>query len=143
MEAKEALSALGGYDNHRSPDFNREILPRCRPLVEAIGYRIAFEAAKDLGVRPEILNLFEWLCVSEGLSWYVEAGVVTRSQFQSSGSDAYSRVLAILSDELKPLNGHKCITAPITNENSWKVFVENLPLFEAPECRTPTNVSKL
>lgn len=92
---------------------------------------MAFEAAKNLGVRPEILDLFEWLCISDGLSWYVEAGLLTRIQFLGSISKAYSRVLPILVEKKELFDDHNCITAPIMTEDSWEDFVQGLPLFDA------------
>lgn len=68
LEVKQKIAALGGYDNHRSQEFNYYLLPRCRPLVEAIGYRIAYKAVKDTAVRLEVLDLFERLCISADLS---------------------------------------------------------------------------
>ncbi|KAJ0126998.1 Uncharacterized protein HZ326_29899 [Fusarium oxysporum f. sp. albedinis] len=40
-EIRSGLTEIGGYGKHRTEAFNQHILPFCRPLVEAIGHRMA------------------------------------------------------------------------------------------------------
>ncbi|EXK23437.1 hypothetical protein FOMG_19783 [Fusarium oxysporum f. sp. melonis 26406] len=54
---KSRLERIGGYKEHRGHAFDRHILPRCRPLAESIGNRMAYEAAEKWGLPSEVLTL--------------------------------------------------------------------------------------
>ena len=142
-EAKDKIADLGKNENHRSQAFNRHLLPRCRPLVEAIGHRMAYEAAKDSGVRSELLDLFQWLCISADLSWYVENCLVTREGALNSVAEAYSRAFPILLDEINSTAADDYITAPIVSEMSWEKFVDGLPSYGNPSDKSDGYQSKL
>ncbi|KJK85365.1 hypothetical protein H633G_10792 [Metarhizium anisopliae BRIP 53284] len=88
-EARQEMIDLGGYAERRSAAFNN-IVPRCRRLIEAIGERMAYEAARVRGVQRELLHLYELLCIEEDLSWYTGSGVITRNQFFKSLVEASS-----------------------------------------------------
>lgn len=61
-----------GGESHRGDAFNRLILPQARPLVEAIGHRMAYEAALDAGVDAPLLALYEAGVVRLDGAWYAE-----------------------------------------------------------------------
>ncbi|KAH6972674.1 hypothetical protein EDB80DRAFT_596136 [Ilyonectria destructans] len=143
LEAKEKMANLGGYNNHRNQEFNRHILPRCRSLVEAIGHRMAYEAAKDKGVRSEVLCLFEKLCIEADMGWYVEKGLVTRVAFLDSITDAYDAALPILLQERQTLETADYITAPIMTSESWEEFCGGLQAFGGSCAKLNNHQSKL
>lgn len=130
--ARHKLAELGGYKEHRGLEFNRHILPRCRPLVEAIGHRMAYEAARDSGVCPKVLRLFEMLCLATDLSWRLSEDRAITQTFHDSLVKAYDEVLpdmlkAVLESEAKDY-----VTAPIVSDKSWTTFVGELPSFAYP-----------
>ncbi|KAF5725245.1 acyl-coenzyme A oxidase 4 [Fusarium mundagurra] len=57
-DMKSRLNTIGGYKEHRGLAFDRHILPRCRPLAESIGNRMAYEAAEKWGLPSEVLTLY-------------------------------------------------------------------------------------
>ncbi|KAK2022059.1 hypothetical protein LX32DRAFT_711042 [Colletotrichum zoysiae] len=57
-EALEKIASLKG--GHRGTEFNSDILPRCRPLIESIGQLMAYKAARGSdAVASEVLGVFE------------------------------------------------------------------------------------
>ncbi|KAG8667996.1 hypothetical protein FPOAC1_007357 [Fusarium poae] len=131
-DMKSRLERVGGYDNHRGPAFDRYILPRCRLLAEAIGNRMAYEAAEKSGI-------------SSGCSRYplpaLEPLVQARAPSRSCSS--YSAVLAqIRSESVTPSEVDDYITAPITSDKSWESFMKGLQMLKSP-LDVLTSLSKL
>ena len=92
---------------------------------------MAYEAAKDSGVRSEVLDLFQKSCISTDLSWYVERGLVTRASFLDSIAEAYDRAFPILLNTLQDSKeADDYITAPIMSGKAWDNFVKMLPAFD-------------
>ncbi|VUC36573.1 unnamed protein product [Clonostachys rosea] len=120
-EAKKKLSEMGGYKAHRSADYNRHILPRSRPLIESIGHRMAYEAAKEAGVSPNILTLYESLCVA------VAPSTASDTIDQDRLADIYEEVLAEVMPQFKSSELKEYITAPIASKESWDEFFQSLP----------------
>ncbi|KID81999.1 Acyl-CoA oxidase/dehydrogenase, central domain protein [Metarhizium guizhouense ARSEF 977] len=128
-EARQEMIDLGGYAERRSAAFNNNIVPRCRRLIEAIGERMAYEAARVRGVQRELLHLYELLCIEEDLSWYTGSGVITRNQFFKSLVEAYKAVLPLLLQFANNTEEAAYITAPIMSDESWSIFLQTLPSF--------------
>ncbi|KAJ3992544.1 acyl-CoA dehydrogenase NM domain-like protein [Lentinula boryana] len=126
-EARDRFSNLSG--NHRSEEFNNAILPLCRPLVEFIGHRMAYEAAVDLGVNPLLVELYEAGAIRLDSSWYVENGLMSRAEQHDLESAAANKVLPDLERFLHDLEAAEYATAPIISEERWNGFVSGLPQF--------------
>jgi hypothetical protein len=79
-ECREELAGkMGGQ--YRSDAFNRLILPRCKALIEAIGQRFFYEAAKDAGPEQAILDIYEAGIVKHSPVWFaVHAGMDASAQ---------------------------------------------------------------
>lgn len=131
IEAERVLSSLGGYETHRGQAFNNHILPKCRPLIEAIGQRMAYEAAKVSGCDSSVLFLYEKLCMFADLSWYTENLITTRSDFFKSMDEAYANALPNLlcNLEKQKQNLKGFIHAPIVTEESWVTFLHELKAY--------------
>ncbi|RCI09092.1 hypothetical protein L249_5067 [Ophiocordyceps polyrhachis-furcata BCC 54312] len=78
QESQKLLQECG--NDHRSPSFNGLILPRCGPLIEAVGHRMAHENAKLAGTAAEALTLFEIGAVLQDPAWYAENCGLSRAQ---------------------------------------------------------------
>ncbi|GKU16971.1 unnamed protein product [Fusarium langsethiae] len=142
-DMKSRLVRIGGYDQHRSPAFDRYILPRCRLLAEAIGNRMAYEAAEKSGVSLEVLTLYERICLCEDLDPVPVVEPMVQARVSSRSSDAYETVLAqIRSESAVTSDIDHYVTAPITSDRSWGSFVNGLRVFKDP-LETPTALSKL
>ncbi|KAH7195110.1 acyl-CoA dehydrogenase/oxidase [Fusarium oxysporum] len=118
-QARNRLSRLAnartrGYKEHRGPAFDRHILPRCRLLAEAIGNRMAYEAAETSGLSPDVLTLYE-------------------GHLHSQSSEPYNNVLAqIRSESASRSDLDDYVTAPIMSEESWGSFTNSLHAFKHP-----------
>lgn len=127
---RSQLEAIGGYKEHRSPGFDRYILPRCRPLAEAIGNRMAYDAAEISGVSPAVLSLYEHICLNEDLDCLPSVGKQNPMSPLPPPPTPYDIVLAqIRSETAFRLDMDDYVTAPITSDTSWESFVNNLQVF--------------
>ncbi|KAF7356481.1 Acyl-CoA dehydrogenase NM domain-like protein [Mycena venus] len=116
--------------NHRSEEFNRILLPRCIPLVIAIGQRMAFEAALDAHVEPDLVAVYEASAVLQDLAWYVENGLTTREVAIAKEVDALTRAFVILDQVLDKNGCEPYIHTPILSSSAWANWVATLPLHE-------------
>lgn len=135
------VAAIGGYSAHRGNPFNQGILPLCRPLVEAIGSRMAFEAAKDVGTDPLVLAVFEKFCMEPHLDWYVAKGLARDHDFESSLSQGCNSILPLMLTSLTESGIKDYVHAPIVSDGAWEKFLSGLPHYqsttEIPRSRHP------
>ena len=127
-EARRKLDAIGG--DHRSMAANNLLLPRCRPLVEAIGHRVAYEAGKQAGVDQDLLDVFEASVLHHDLAWYIENRVVTRDVHWEMEAAAMSRVFGRLDELFAKMRINEVepyITAPIVSDEKWAEFFNTIP----------------
>ncbi|KAK1463832.1 hypothetical protein CTAM01_17082 [Colletotrichum tamarilloi] len=115
---------------HRSSEFNAAVLPCCRAMVEAIGQRMAYEAALHSGnVIPEVLDLFEKCCIQEDASWHIEHGNYSRTRIWTAEERAFTNLMPLLPDLVKRTNAQDYITAPIVNGEALENFLTRLPIY--------------
>ncbi|KAF7301924.1 Acyl-CoA oxidase [Mycena indigotica] len=126
-EMRTVFQSIGG--DHRSQEFNQLLLPRCVPLITAIGYRMAFEAAIDAHVQPELVRLFEAGAILRNVAWYIENGLVTRKAAMAKEVVALNEAFAILDMVLAENGCEPFIYAPIMSSSAWENWVETLPLY--------------
>ncbi|CAA7262230.1 unnamed protein product [Cyclocybe aegerita] len=129
-EYRGLLKTIG---HHRSADFDRLILPECLALVQAIGHRMAYDAAVAKGVEKYILDLYVASCLKLDPSWYVEKLSIPRSQIREMEALAVDAVFPHLEDLLGRLGVEPYITAPIVSDENWAEFVKSIPPLVAPE----------
>ncbi|KAF5261756.1 hypothetical protein FOXYS1_7542 [Fusarium oxysporum] len=131
LDMKSRLEMIGGYKEHRGPAFDCHILPRCRLLAEAIGNRMAYEAAETSGLSPDVLTLYEGICMYEDLNHLPAMGPQCRLDAQSQSSEPYNNVLAqIRSESASRSDLDDYVTAPIKSEESWGSFTNSLHAFK-------------
>jgi hypothetical protein len=120
----KAMERLSG--DHRSEEYNKHILPHCQALVEAIGHRMAYEAAREAGIAEDVLALYE-ACVLRNLpAWYVgKIGLNIKSQFGNE-VQAMDSISLRLDSLLDATGAEKYCTAPIVKDGSWGAFVDSL-----------------
>jgi len=127
-ECRALLAELGG--KHRSAEFNNIVLPRCLPLVEAIGFRMAWEAALSHGVPQVLIRLYEICAIGSDLPWYMENADISRDSFARDEVSALSAVLADLDALVDGTQvGSSAVTAMLSDE-SWAHLVSTLPLHQ-------------
>lgn len=127
-EARDLLQQ-GAKGAHRSERFNRDILPLALPLVEAVGHRMAYEAALEANIDPRLLNLYESGVVKEDSAWYVEQGGLSREVQREMEAQATDALLPQLKDLLLASGVQPYSNAPMTSKALWNDFVSGLLVF--------------
>ncbi|OCH86126.1 acyl-CoA dehydrogenase NM domain-like protein [Obba rivulosa] len=124
-EARQVLADI----KHDSADINRLLLPRCQPLVEAIGHRMAYDAAIAANVIPSLIDLYVASVLKFDSAWYSEnAGLPRRAQEQMEVK-ALDEVLPHLSSLIREMDVLPYVRAPIVSEERWSAFVDSLQIF--------------
>ncbi|KAL6897687.1 hypothetical protein GGI43DRAFT_424034 [Trichoderma evansii] len=126
-EAWEIVSSIP--DDERRREFNRLLVPRCRPIVQGIGHRMVYEAAVSAGVDADLLALYEIGAIKENLDWYVEKGLLTRAKFRDMENKALDTLEPRVGELLDQLNVEAYVTAPIVEQSMFDEFVKGLPKF--------------
>jgi len=138
-EARHTLSKLS---SHRSSHFNRLVLPLCQPIVEAIGYRMAYDAAVSTGVPQCLIDLYVVSIMKLDSAWYSEIGGVGRQERYMMEDKAVSEVGNRLEEFVQDLQAEPYVAAPISSDEKWRDFVAEVPAYEggtssAPVLMTP------
>ncbi|KZT00998.1 acyl-CoA dehydrogenase NM domain-like protein [Laetiporus sulphureus 93-53] len=127
-ECRALLEKVGG--NHRHESLSRLLLPRCLPLVQAMGHRMAYESALDGGVDRPLVDLYESEIVLFDSAWYVERANLPRwAQFEMEDK-ALSAAMPHLEEYLAKTGAEPYATSPILTEESWTAFINELPVFK-------------
>ncbi|PCH36492.1 acyl-CoA dehydrogenase NM domain-like protein [Wolfiporia cocos MD-104 SS10] len=126
-ECRSLLSKAGG--NHRHESLARLLLPRCLPLVQAIGHRMAYEAALDANVPRPLVDLYEAGIVLFDSGWYVESAGLTRwDQFEMEDK-AINAAMPHLEQYLLSLGADAYAVSPILTQESWEAFLDEMPIY--------------
>ncbi|KAI0089542.1 acyl-CoA dehydrogenase NM domain-like protein [Irpex rosettiformis] len=115
---------------HRSDEVNRLILPQCQSIIEAIGHRMAYEAAVAAGVQQDLINLYVASVVKHDLAWYSENVDFGRRALAELETEALDAVLPQLSSLVTKMEMEPWIYSKIVSDESWDAFVETCPVFE-------------
>jgi len=115
--------------DHRSELFNQRILPICRPLIEAISHRMAYEAALDSGtVHKPLLDLYEITAIRLNGAWFAEhpelnMGVMRQQQLEEAAVTAAAPHLARYMEESE---AKAYAQAPILSKEKFIKFYDSL-----------------
>ncbi|KLO15455.1 acyl-CoA dehydrogenase NM domain-like protein [Schizopora paradoxa] len=138
---QKLLKEVGG--DHRSEAFNRRILPLCRPLVEAISYRMAYEAALDSGVvHKPLLDLFEAAAVRRNGAWFAQHQQLNMciQRQQDIEEAAVTAALPFVERYMNETEAAAYAQAPGLTKESLSAFVEGLEHFDGKAC---SNLARL
>ena len=125
----ELRAALAVAPSHRSAVYDKQVLPRSLPLIQAIGHRIAYDAAREAQVDGPLLDLFEVASMLQDEAWYVEQLGMTRAQLREREARAIEAVFPHLEEYLSRMDVAPYIVAPIVSEEKWERFLDNLQVF--------------
>ncbi|KAJ7485009.1 hypothetical protein B0H11DRAFT_1148270 [Mycena galericulata] len=126
-EARTAMASLGS--SHRSEGFNRLVLPLCQPMIEAVGHRMAYDAAIERGINHDVLALYEAGVIKHDASWYVEYAGLGRAAINDMEDRALVKLLPRLGEMLDATGAEPYCIAPIVSEAASEEFYANLPLY--------------
>jgi len=127
----ELRAVLAVDPSHRSSVYDREVLPRSLAVIQAIGHRIAYDAAREAQVDSPLLDLFEIASMLQDEAWYVERLGVTRAQLREREAQAIEAVFPHLEDYLTQMDVAPYVVAPIVSEERWEQFLGTLQVFGA------------
>lgn len=125
----ELRAALATAPSHRSSAYDREILPRSLPFIQAIGHRLSYDAARADAVDAPLLDLFEIASVMQDEAWYIECLGMTRSELREREASALEAVFPHLEEYLARMDVAPYVFAPISSDERWKLFVDTLETF--------------
>ncbi|KAL3456272.1 hypothetical protein BJX64DRAFT_294262 [Aspergillus heterothallicus] len=126
-EGRKYLQKIGGA--HRSEEFNRDILPLCLPLVQAIGHRMAYEAATESQINPNLVALYEAGSILEDSAWYSEQGGMSRAAQRENEAQAADALLPRMESLIQGMGVEKYSSAPMSSAKQWDAFVSGLESF--------------
>ncbi|KAF8159221.1 acyl-CoA dehydrogenase NM domain-like protein [Crassisporium funariophilum] len=121
---------LASAPHHRSPIVHERVLPHCQRIIEAIGHRMAFDAAATAGVSPGLLDLYVCSITQLDPAWYVENMGLSVNRQAEIQSQALDVVLPQVEALVQGLGVDKYVSAPIVSDKAWDSFVDGLELFE-------------
>ena len=117
---------LASASHHRSADVSRRVLPLCLPTMEAIGHRMAYDAATAAGVRLCLINLYVLNVIKLDSAWYAEHAGLGRAAQLDAEAAAHDAVLPLLGELVQEMDLSPYVTAPIVSDGAWNTFVEGL-----------------
>ncbi|KAL4869016.1 hypothetical protein BDV12DRAFT_168474 [Aspergillus spectabilis] len=126
-EAEEHLLSSGGI--HRSEEYNRNILPLSLPLIQAIGHRMASEAAATAQIDQKLIALYESGVILEDSAWYAEQGGISRRAQREMEAQAADSLLPELERLVGETGAQGFSTAPMASGELWDGFVGGLEEF--------------
>ena len=124
-----SCAILESLPHHRDPRVNRLILPQCQAIIEAIGYRLAYEAAVAKGLPSYLIDLFTVSVMKYDLAWYSENAGISSEDFIGMEDTALEGVLPHVDRLIKDMNVMPYVRAPIVSDERWEEFVNGLETF--------------
>jgi acyl-CoA oxidase len=121
-----AVSFLHRFMENRGDKYNSLPLQRCQPLVDAIGYRLAYEAALNAGVSSEFLELFTLGVIMQDMSWFTQHLKLSREDIFQQEARVLTKALPTLKKHLADIHIEPYCTAPIPSQDSMNSFVHGL-----------------
>ena len=125
----ELRAALAVAPSHRSAAYDRHVLPRSLSLIQSIGHRIAYEAAREAQLDGPLLDLYEVASMLQDEAWYIERLGVTRAQLREREASAIEAVFPHLEEYLAQMDVAPYVVAPIVSEERWEQFLGSLQVF--------------
>ncbi|KAF8992115.1 acyl-CoA dehydrogenase NM domain-like protein [Cyathus striatus] len=108
---------------------NRYALPSCQKIVEAIGHRIAYEAAIEAQLPQCIVDLFVASTIRKDPSWFIETKKISRRDISEMEQRGMEQALPRLEELLNGLGVRAYITSPIISDKAWEEYQHELPHF--------------
>lgn len=135
-------TSLAGAAGHRDHSVETTVLPLCQPLIEAIGARMAYEAACG-SLHDDILDLFVASTIRKDPAWYaVNEGLDTATQVRME-TEAAKKLLPRIDMLLEMLEVGPYIVAPIISDTKWNRYIESLDTYGATPASMTSGISEV
>ncbi|KAJ7485054.1 acyl-CoA dehydrogenase NM domain-like protein [Mycena galericulata] len=118
------------FGHHRDPQIENEILPQCQELIEAVGHRLAVDAAIERGIKPLVIDLYVASVIKHDSAWYAEHTNLSRSRQRDMERDSIEALYPKLQHLLDKLEVTSYVTAPIVSDERWRSYLQALPTFD-------------
>ncbi|KAJ7267765.1 acyl-CoA dehydrogenase NM domain-like protein [Mycena rebaudengoi] len=115
--------------SHRGSQMESVIPLRCQGLIEAVGHRVAVEAAIEHGVEPPIVDLYVTSVIKHDSPWYVENANLSSSHQNRAERTCVEALYPHIGRLLGMLDIENFVTAPIVSDEHWSRYVQRLPTF--------------
>ncbi|KAJ7481909.1 acyl-CoA dehydrogenase NM domain-like protein [Mycena latifolia] len=106
------------------------ILPRCQDLMQAVGHRLAIDAARESGVEPLLIDLYVASVVKQDSAWYAEHADLSGSKQREMERETVEALSPKLGTLLGTLEAVRYVTAPIISDEQWNSYVNALAMFD-------------
>jgi len=130
-------SPEGESDSHRKRQTEAAILPLCVPLMQAIGHRMAYDAAIEASVDPTLIDVYLASVILSDSTWYSEAKDpavhLSGSEQLEMQLDACTRGVVRLEEWLEKLEVEPYVLAPMVSEEKWDAYEQTLETFGGPQ----------
>lgn len=123
-------AVLNASSHHRSDEVNRMILPQCQTMIEAVGHRMAYDAAVASGVKPNLIELYVANCMKLDASWYIENAGFTRRTLADMEAKAIDAVLPDVGKLIDNMGVERWVTSKIISDQRWNNFLDTCDVFE-------------
>lgn len=117
--------------SHRGEKFNSLILPLCQPLIQAIGHRMAYEAALDAGLDQHQLDLFEVHSMKANAACYSDFASIGWWEQHEMEEKAATEALRFFDRDVKRLEAAPFAVAPMLSDERWRIFTNELHCFSS------------
>jgi len=124
--AKELKAIVASAPSHRDTIVQRRVLPQCQSFIEAISYRMAYEAAVKAKVDPRLIDMFVASVIKMDPTWYSENAGIKKAQQEEMEETAAFTLLPELPRLLQGLDVKEYVHAPIVSDEAWSAFVSSL-----------------
>jgi len=119
--------------SHRDLRAEAAVLPLCVPLMQAIGHRVAYDAAVEPPVDPALIDICLASVVLSNSAWYSGADGpavhLSRSRQLEIQLNACTRGVVRLEEWLDKLEVEPYVLAPVVSEEKWDAYEQKLETF--------------
>jgi acyl-CoA oxidase len=128
---------MGESGSHRTRQVEAAILPLCVPLMQAIGHRMAHDAAVAASVDPVLIEIYLSSVILSDSAWYSETSDpevhLSSSEQLRMQLRACAKGVARLEEWLEKLEVEPYILAPIVSDERWAAHEQTLETFGGPQ----------
>jgi acyl-CoA oxidase len=123
----EEYSSIVRQHGHRSSQFASRVLEQCAPMVEAIGCRMAYDAAVAEGVPRPLIDIYVCAAVKADPSWSLASGGgVTRESLAEMQDRAFASAEEHMARWVEDMGAGSYVRSPIVDDEKWASFVNGL-----------------
>ncbi|EIW79678.1 acyl-CoA dehydrogenase NM domain-like protein [Coniophora puteana RWD-64-598 SS2] len=112
---------IQGYMSHVQPNAQR--------MTEAMGCRMAYEAARAQGVPACLADLYLVAALKLDAAWYAEKGVLARATLDDMERSALDAAMPRLNEFLDDMGVEPYVTSPVVSDDAWSSFAHSLPAY--------------